>query len=855
MSVITWTLEADFDRSGTYETDLTGYVENPAGGIGIDRGMGQMGEFAISTMKVGLSNRTGYFSPGNSASPFYGKVTPGVPIRLKATHDAVDYTLWTGYIQRITPSGGSGRVRTAAAECYDLAYYLKESDPINVTASASRDTDGALDAIRTAMGLASGDVSLDDGVQNLPMHFVVGQPAADAWRNVVASEMGGLMWVTAAGLLRFESRASRLGVTPDDTWGDGTNIVPYDFSLEIDDTEIVTSVTARSTVFRSGQADTEIFRFSQNKDTKPTATSMFITAGTIYQRTFQAASAYLTLTAIEANVDYLANTAQNGSGTDRTSTLNPTVTDLGGGKFTVKFAPTLDCYVTKFRVRAQPVEFFADRAEASFSKSVSLIKSGRSESFDIPFAGDSGQTLRDYAYQVLRIGRYPAGRLTLNFHAGAPGATADDDKKVALLSAEIGDLIKYKDTGLGVDGSYSDDWYYIERLQYVVPPDFAGASFMCSVTLVPTSIYRNLDRIVFDTFDRANATGDLGSSFSGDTWANDGNMDIASNAARANSDTLQMPNLDLGAGAASTVTVAVAVSASADDAYEDSTGVVTLDDAFTVDVDATNEWIGLRFQGVAIPADATIQEAHLSLFVPNFQDEPDVVIHGVDADNTGTFTTGANDISGRPRTTANVAWASTDLGGDGVFDSPDLTSIVQEIVDRAGWAPGNAMAFVINGRSGADPARDFGIGTYEWFVDENNPDPVAPTLSVTYTVDDQVVEVSLAAIGAGDEVGVVFRYADANNQYRAYLDKGSNEVILEKNVATVVTELASPAFTVGTAHEIRAMVQGTRIRVWVDFVLYIDTTDSALSAGTKVGLFARNASGSTTFEDAYGQAL
>lgn len=74
-------------------------------------------------------------------------------------------------------------------------------------------------------------------------------------------------------------------------------------------------------------------------------------------------------------------------------------------------------------------------------------------------------------------------------------------------------------------------------------------------------------------------------------------------------------------------------------------------------------------------------------------------------------------------------------------------------------------------------------------------------------------------------------------------------------VATVVTELASPAFTVGSSHEIRAMVQGDRLRVWVDFVQYIDVDDSALTTGTKCGLMARNASGTTTFENFYGQGL
>lgn len=129
------------------------------------------------------------------------------------------------------------------------------------------------------------------------------------------------------------------------------------------------------------------------------------------------------------------------------------------------------------------------------------------------------------------------------------------------------------------------------------------------------------------------------------------------------------------------------------------------------------------------------------------------------------------------------------------------------------------------------------------------------TLDLGALAFDQVAEVSLAAIGTGDEVGLAVRYIDANNHYRAYLDKGSNEVILEKIVGGAVTELASPAYTVGTTAELRVMVQGKRFRVWVGRRLYIDTEDTALNTGTKVGLWARNANATATFDQLYAEAL
>ena len=537
---ITWSITADFDRDGSWSTDLTGYVEKPGSGARISRGIGRDGKPMTSRLTLALSNRGGDFTPENSASAFYGLLEPGVPIRLTATHATVAYTLWTGYAMRWHTTWRAGAVSMCQVECDDLFALMRDGEPVNVTASTTRDTDGALTAIATALGFVAGDLNFDDGVQDLPMHFCVGENPMEAMMQVAASEMGGMLYPDATGRVRFEARNSRLGSTPDATWGDGTTIVPVAADYDLNPLELVTQVSARATVFRTGQADTPVFEFSQNMFTKPTATSMALTAGQVWERTFQANAAYVALTTLDAVYDYLANTAIDGTGTDKTTALTATVTDLGGGRFTLRLENTDagTIYVTKFRLRGQPVEFYADRAEAQFTLTQSGLKAGRGLSFDVPFAGDTGQKLRDYAYQELRVNRYPWPMLTLTFRPGNDTAIA------ALLGAEMGDLIQYTDTALAADKSPNvDDLWYIEGLNYSIPPDWAGATFDCQVRLAPAYVYRNLDAIAFDTFDRDNASGDLGTSFSGDTWADDSGFDIVSNTARANSTGLQTPNV------------------------------------------------------------------------------------------------------------------------------------------------------------------------------------------------------------------------------------------------------------------------------------------------------------------------
>lgn len=538
---ITWALEVDFDRDTTYSTDLTGYVEKPGSGVRISRGIGRDGKPMASRMTIALSNRSGAFTPENSSSPFFGMLRPGVPIRITATYATVSYTLWTGYVMRWKTGWQTGSVSMCQIECDDLFALLRDADPVNVTVATNRDTDGALIAIMDALGLVSGDRNFDDGVQDLPMHFAVGENPLEAMMQIVASEMGGMLYPDATGRIRFEARNSRLGVaSADDTWGNGTSIVPVKVEYDLNPLEHFTNVTARATVFRTGQAETRIFEFSQNMFTKPTATSMALTAGQVWERTFQANSAYVALTTPESVTDYLANASQDGTGTDKTSALTVTVTDHGGGRFTLRLVNTDagTIYVTKFQLRGQPVEFYADRAEAQFSKSVSGLKAGRGLQFDVPFAGDTGQKLRDYAYQELRVGRYPWPTLQLHFIAGNASSIP------ALLAVELGDLIRYGDANLPADQrAYVDDWWYVEALDYAIPPDWAGQAFQCSVTLVPSYVYRNLDAIAFDTFDRADASGDLGTSFSGDVWADDTGFDLSGGYAVPNSTGLQVPNL------------------------------------------------------------------------------------------------------------------------------------------------------------------------------------------------------------------------------------------------------------------------------------------------------------------------
>ena len=116
---------------------------------------------------------------------------------------------------------------------------------------------------------------------------------------------------------------------------------------------------------------------------------------------------------------------------------------------------------------------------------------------------------------------------------------------------------------------------------------------------------------------------------------------------------------------------------------------------------------GFRFHNVTIPQGATISTCVLHVYVEDiWQDDLHCDIYGHDVDNAPDFNDNQNIESQvqRPRTTATIAWDADALGA-GWKSKSGLQSIIQEIVDRAGWSSGNGLVLLLIGEDGT-PATD-----------------------------------------------------------------------------------------------------------------------------------------------------
>jgi PKD repeat protein len=116
----------------------------------------------------------------------------------------------------------------------------------------------------------------------------------------------------------------------------------------------------------------------------------------------------------------------------------------------------------------------------------------------------------------------------------------------------------------------------------------------------------------------------------------------------------------------------------------------------------TTQTVGIRFDNLEVPKGATITEAWIQFTSSAANSGATTVqVRGVAADDTPTFTTSPTTVTSRPRTQASVTWTPPAWTGGGQAGTAqrtsDLRSVVQEIVARTGWNPGNALAFVLSG--------------------------------------------------------------------------------------------------------------------------------------------------------------
>lgn len=192
--------------------------------------------------------------------------------------------------------------------------------------------------------------------------------------------------------------------------------------------------------------------------------------------------------------------------------------------------------------------------------------------------------------------------------------------------------------------------------------------------------------------------------------------------------------------------ISVSVAADLDDAYQAETTGECLADAtnpgnlmgvgspdyglrlYSNATASSRRWVAAKFNNITIPKDSTINSATFSgyAFNSNKYDDPDLTFYANAVDNAAAFVHGVTfNITNRALSTANVSWVMMDTGSPKWQTSPDISTVVQEMVNRPGWVSGNALALILKPGVSGNPWIIVGYGG-----GVGGP----PKLDVTYTI-------------------------------------------------------------------------------------------------------------------------
>jgi len=156
--------------------------------------------------------------------------------------------------------------------------------------------------------------------------------------------------------------------------------------------------------------------------------------------------------------------------------------------------------------------------------------------------------------------------------------------------------------------------------------------------------------------------------------------------------------------AANVPSLDVRIAAAGDDVEQNESGAVSFNssDLEMVLDKGGNQTLGLRFIGIDIPQGATVVDAWIQFKADeSHSGATNLVLRAHDVGDAPVFGSSSGSLSSLPLTTSSAPWsvpAWTVVGASGpAQQTPGLSTVVQEVLDRTDWARGNALVIVITG--------------------------------------------------------------------------------------------------------------------------------------------------------------
>jgi len=272
------------------------------------------------------------------------------------------------------------------------------------------------------------------------------------------------------------------------------------------------------------------------------------------------------------------------------------------------------------------------------------------------------------------------------------------------------------------------------------------------------------------------------------------------------------------------------VATSSDDAEETSDGSVHLSGT-DLDFGAPSQVVGMRWLGINIPPGSVITRAYIQFKAQMSQNDNAVLtIHAQAADSSGTLAIANYNLSSRPLTSDTVSWTppAWNSGNAGAAQrTPDLSAIVQEVVNRPGWLNGFSLAMFISGSGDRTAWSDDGGYSNGPLIHIEYLPPEAPPVAVLNVVQVQPTPLTISADASGSSdndatpiAGYHFDFGDGTTVdttppntivQHAYAAEGTYTVTL------TVTDTGNSASTPVTAPVSVTSAGGAQIAVYVGY--------------------------------------
>ena len=460
---VDWNNDGDFSDSNE---DISEDVLSITCKIGRNFASQLTGHAVAGRLEITVRNETGKYSPFNTSSTYAGQLLPNRKIQVGAYYPSVQ-PLFTGFIEKIQPNINKGRVHTATITASGPIRKLSQTN-IRVPMSTSTATGTAIGAVLDAADWPSADRSIDTGETTITRYFYSGN-ALKGLREVESTE-SGFIKETKDGKIAFEDRHHRLETTVSNTSqatfaDDGTGFsytnIKQEDAMNLVYNEFLSPV---STFTVASVATLWTHPLANTSGNAPSLeTGEVITVLAEYPNTTSANNVVGvdSWTTLAATTDYLANTASDGTGTNKTSDIGISlikssknmeiqITNNAGEKV----------YLTKLQARGTAVTI-SDPATVKTSDSTSQAAFGLRT---YPRTDDakwvpSQEEAKDWCLQNLNAHKNPTATMAITF-----SANQSDSAMTEAITRDISDRITLKASANAKLGISRD--FYVETITH-----------------------------------------------------------------------------------------------------------------------------------------------------------------------------------------------------------------------------------------------------------------------------------------------------------------------------------------------------------------------------------------------------